>query len=123
LSWYAIHATEVLYTLMGPGCDEVSRTSSAEADVVTGRWKDGRIGTVRAIRPYSSYGAVVFRAKDILQSPQKAEFSYKLLVEQIVDFFRTGKPPVPNEETLEIFAFLDAAQRSKLAGGNPVRLR
>jgi hypothetical protein len=27
------------------------------------------------------------------------------------------------EETLEIFAFMDAAQRSKAAGGKPIRLR
>jgi hypothetical protein len=41
----------------------------------------------------------------------------------MVKFFQTGQPPVPNEETLEIFAFLDAAQRSKEAGGRPVGLR
>lgn len=123
LSWYAIHPIEVLYTLMGPGCQQVARTSTGEADVITGTWKDGRIGTIRAIRPYSSYGAVVFRDKQILQSPENAKFSYKLLVEQLVQFFATGKAPVPNGETLEIIAFMEAAQRSKEQGGKPVRLR
>ncbi len=122
LSWYAVHPIEILYTLMGAGCQEVSRTSSTEADVVTGKWQDGRIGTVRAIRPYSDYGAVVFRAKTIEQSPAKAQFSYKLLVQQIVRFFQTGKPPVPNEETLEMFNFMEAAQRSKANGGAPEKL-
>ena len=37
-------------------------------------------------------------------------------------FFQTGVPPVPNEVTVEIFAFMDAAQRSKGAGGAPMRL-
>ena len=64
--------------------------------MIVGKWNNGRIGTVRAIRPYSGYGAVVFRSKQILQSPEKAEFSYKLLVERIVQFFQTGQPPVPN---------------------------
>jgi len=45
------------------------------------------------------------------------------LVREIVAFLQTGKPPVPNDETLEIFAFLDAAQRSKESGGKPMRLR
>ena len=45
-----------------------------------------------------------------------------MLVE-IIKFFQTGKTPVPNEETLEIFAFLDAAQKSKEQGGKPVKLR
>src|SRR5271157_2195425 len=62
LSWYAIHPVELLFTLMGPGCETVTRTASDDADVIVGRWKDGRLGTVRAIRPYSEYGAVVFRA-------------------------------------------------------------
>ncbi len=53
---------------MGPGCESVTRTSTTDADVIVGRWKDGRIGTVRALRPYSEYGAVVFRAKEIVES-------------------------------------------------------
>src|SRR2546422_148673 len=50
LSWYAIHAIELLYTLMGQGCEEVSRTYTPDADVMVGRWKNGRLGTVRALR-------------------------------------------------------------------------
>ena len=125
LSWYAIHPVEVLYTLMGRGCESVSRTSGPDADVVVGRWKDGRIGTVRAIRPYSDYGAVVFRAKEVVESHPKASEAadYRPLVLEIVKFFQTGRPPVPNEETLEMFAFMDAAQRSKEQGGRPVALR
>jgi hypothetical protein len=123
LSWYGIHAVEMLYTLMGPGCVEVARLSTLGADVVTGRWKDGRMGTVRALRPSGGYGAVVFRPKEILQSPPKSRSSYTPMVREIVKFFETRVPPVPNQETLEIFAFMDAAQRSKEAGGAAVRLR
>jgi hypothetical protein len=45
------------------------------------------------------------------------------MLREIITFFQTGKPPVPNEDTLEIFAFMDAAQRSKAAGGKPMKLR
>jgi hypothetical protein len=127
LAWYAIHPIEILYTLLGPGCVEVTRIQGGDytsgSDVIVGRWKDGRIGTVRANRPYGDFGAVVFRPKQILQSPAKTSHSYAPLVEQIVTFFRTGTPPVANQETLEIYAFIDAAQRSKEAGGQPARLR
>jgi hypothetical protein len=34
----------------------------------------------------------------------------------------TGKPPVCAEETIEIFAFLEAADESKRQGGAPVSL-
>jgi predicted dehydrogenase len=125
LSWYAIHPVELLYTIMGTGCESVTRTSSPDADVIAGRWKDGRIGTVRAVRPYSDYGAIVYRGRNVVDSHPKAgeATDYRPLVGEIVKFFQTGKPPVSNEETLEIFAFLDAAQRSKEQGGKPVTLR
>ena len=123
LAWYAIHPIEMLYTLMGMGCEEVTRTYTDGADVVVGRWRGGRIGSVRALRPYGGYGAVVFRAKSVMQSNPKASAGYRPLVVEIVKFFETKQPPVSNEETLEIFEFLDAAQRSKEAGGAPMKLR
>ncbi len=125
LAWYAIHPVELLYTLMGAGCVEVTRTSGENEDVIVGRWKDGRLGTVRAIRPYSDYGAVVMRGREVtVLHPKAGEATdYRPLVLEIVKFFATGKPPVANAETLEIFAFLDAAQKSKEQHGRPVALR
>jgi hypothetical protein len=123
LSWYAIHPIELLYTLMGTGCEEVSRMATDNSDDVVGRWKGGRIGTVRANRPHGAQGAVVFRANKAVQSDNTMEEGYGPLLKQIVKFFQTGTAPVPPEETLEIIAFMDAAQRSKEAGGRPMRLR
>ena len=123
LSWYAIHPVEMLYTLMGMGCQRVARTYTPDADVVTGVWKDGRSGTVRAERPYGKYGAVVFAKNSRVEAMPDLKFSYAPLLEHIVEFMNTKKPPVPNAETLEIFSFLDAAQRSREAGGAPESLR
>jgi hypothetical protein len=123
LSWYAIHPIEILFTLMGPGCEEVTRVSGADADEITCKWKDGRLGTVRALRPYGTYGAVVFRKDGVQVSPPKPHTDYEGLVREIVKFFETGKPPVENAKTLEIIEFMDAAQRSKEAGGKPMRLK
>ena len=123
LSWYAIHPIEMLYALMGPGCVEVSRTYTEDADEIVGRWKDGRVGSVRALRPYGTYGAIVFRGRESMQSDPKAGTGYRPMVVEIVKFFQTGVAPVPVEESLEIFAFMDAALRSKQAGGKPMPLR
>ena len=123
LSWYAIHPIEMLYTLMGPGCTEVTRTYSEGADVIVGRWKDGRLGVVRAARPYGAYGAVVFREREAIRSDPKAAVGYRDMVVEIVKFFETGVVPVPVEESLEMFAFMDAALRSKESGGRPQALR
>lgn len=125
LSWYAIHPIEVLYTILGRGCETVARTTGANGDLIVGRWKDGRIGTVYAARPDADYGAVIFHGKEVVDlHPKKSAASeYRPMMEEIVRFFQTGKPPVANEDTLEIFAFMDAAQRSKDQGGRPVGLR
>ena len=123
LSWYAVHPIEVLYTLLGPGCVEVSRTASADGDMIVGKWKDGRLGSVRTTKPYGDYGAVVFRTKTAEQSNPKMKTGYTAMLKELMRFFQTRELPVPNEVTLEMFAFMDAAQRSKLAGGKPVAMR
>src|SRR6185503_1512394 len=96
-----------------------------DASVVTCRWKDGRIGTMRALRPYSDYGAVLFRKteKNQVSDVRPIRASTAELDRELVKFFQTGTLPVANEETLELMAFLDAAQRSKEAGGKPMKLR
>ena len=125
LSWYAIHPIEVLYTILGSGCETVTRTSTANGDAIVGRWKDGRVGTVYAARPDADYGAIVFHGKEVADvHPKKGAASeYRPLLLEIVKFFQTGKPPVTPEETLEIFAFMDAAQKSKEQGGRAVKLQ
>jgi len=121
LSWYAIHPMEMLYALMGTGCVEVTRIAS-DNDVVVGKWSDGRIGSVQVLRPYGDYGAVAFAEKKVIESG-KIKVSYVPMLKEIVKFFQTGVPPVNEDETLEMFAFMDAAQKSKEQGGKPVKLK
>jgi predicted dehydrogenase len=121
LFWYGVHGVETLFTIMGPGCVSVTRVHHMNGDVVTGTWKDGRVGTFRGIRAgKSGYGALVFGTKGIVTVGR--EGGYQPLVEEICKFFRTGKPPVPAEETLELFAFMEAADESKRQDGAPVTL-
>lgn len=122
LSWYGIHGIEMLYTVLGTGCVEVSRVSSADFDVITGKWSDGRMGTVHLQRPYGRYGGVIYLNNQNLKAIPDVSFSYAALVREIVRFMQTKAPPVSNEETLEIFAFMDAAQRSLNQGGTLVKL-
>lgn len=135
LFWYGIHSVEALYTLMGPGCEIVTRTHTASSDVVSGRWKDGRIGTMRGNREDKNYGAIVFGSKGVvnakdagaeakLADANKATRSgYYGGVSAVVKFFQTKIPPVAPEETLEIIAFMEAAEISKARSGAPVALK
>jgi hypothetical protein len=121
LFWYGIHGVETLFTAMGTGCVSVVRVSSEDTDLVAGTWKDGRIGTFRGIRKGSAdYGGTVFcdNAIKVLGSYS----GYNPLLVQIINFFKTGIVPVKAEETLEILAFMEAADRCKNSNGIPVLL-
>jgi hypothetical protein len=121
LFWYGIHGVESLFTVMGPGCESVVRVNAPDADVVVGLWKGGRIGTFRGIRSGAGgYGGVAFGEKAIRQIGDYQ--GYRPLVAEIVNFFRTRKPPVSTEETLEIYAFMEAADASKRAMGASINL-
>jgi len=123
LFWYGIHAVEMLYTLLGSGCEQVTRVKTDSGDTVVGRWKDGRIGTMRGlIRGKQDYGAVAFGMKAVLTTPVPMKSDYRGLLVEVVKFFQTGVPPVQPDETLEIMAFMEAAELSKVRGGAPVAL-
>ncbi|MEX2111708.1 MAG: Gfo/Idh/MocA family oxidoreductase [Pirellulales bacterium] len=121
LFWYGIHGVETLFTIMGTGCEEVTRVQTPGTEFVVGRWKDGRLGTFRGLRDGShGYGATVYGTKGI--GPSGGYDGYEPLVVEIVKFFKTGKPPVSAEETIEIYAFMEAADESKRQGGKPVTI-
>jgi predicted dehydrogenase len=123
LYWYGVHGVEILFTLMGPGCEEVWRAQTKDYELVVGRWKDGRIGTFRGLRAGAqTYGATVFGSKAVRSTEPVRGSLYGPLVQEIVKFFRSGKAPVPLDETLEMFAFMSAADESKRRGGSPVKL-
>lgn len=119
--YYGIHGCEVLYAIMGEGCKTVSRVKTPTADLAAGVWKDGRLGTLRGIQQGRvGFGATVFGEKGI--APAGKFEGYEPLLVEIAKFFRTGKPPVTPEQTLEIYAFLEGADESKRQGGVPVSL-
>lgn len=123
LFWYGIHGVEMLFTLMGTGCESVTRVHTAGSDVVVGRWKDGRTGTFRGIREgKADYGAIAFGSKAVIPSSIPMKVDYRGLVVEIIRFFQTGVPPVSPEETLEMMAFMEAADLSKARSGQTVKL-
>ena len=121
LFWYGMHGVETLFTIMGTGCQSVTRVQTDGTELVVGTWNDGRVGTFRGLRTGAhGYGATVYGDKGI--APSGGYDGYEPLVEEIVRFFKTSKPPVSADETLEIYAFMEAADESKRQGGKPVTI-
>jgi hypothetical protein len=121
LFWYGVHPTEALFTVLGTGCESVVRTATPDTDVVTGVWSNGRIGTLHGLRNASTPHQVILFGTKTVQA-QQGSGDYPPLMREIMRFFQTGVAPVTPEETLEIFAFMEAADESKRRGGSPVKI-
>lgn len=122
LFWYGVHPTEALYTAMGPGCVSVVRTHTENTDVVTGVWDDGKVGTLRGLRNQKTPHKVIrFGTKNVAIQPDGGH-SYAPLLQRVVKFFQTGEVGVDPKVTIEIFAFMEAADESKRRGGVPVTI-
>lgn len=121
LTYYGIHSIESLYRLMGPGVAQVTQTRSGKADVIVATWSDGRVGTVRLMEDSTTYGAVLYREGGHAEMIS-TNVGYAPQVADIVRFMREKKPSVAESETLEIFAFMQAAQQSLQQGSIPVKL-
>ncbi len=104
---------------MGRGVKSVTRSFTPDNDVITGIWEDGKIGVVYGIRnSKTAYKVMAFGTDKIVEQTRGGD--YTPMLHEVVQFFRTGKSPVTLEETIEIYAFMEAADESKRRGGAPV---
>lgn len=124
LFWYGIHGMEAMHTLMGTGCQSVSRTETDSFGVVVGVWEGGRVGIFRGLKngPSGSaaYRVEAFGTRGIASN--QGFSGYEPLLVEICKFFRTGEAPVSQQQTIELFAAMEAADVSKDRGGEPVAL-
>jgi predicted dehydrogenase len=119
--WYGIHSAEILFSKMGKGCREVTVRHTKKADTITGIWEDGRIGTVYGYRLPKLYdfGCTIFTEGGAFYATAGSNPPYYvIMMKEIIKFFQTGKSPIDSNETLEIMAFLEAANKSRKTGEN-----
>jgi len=116
LSWYGIHSIELLYAVMGPGVRSVTRLHTADTDIITAVWADGRVGSIHLVRPDMAFGIVVFQSGGKAKVLSPIAVDYAPLLRKIVAFYGSKAAPVSANETLEVFALMEAAQRSMKSG-------
>lgn len=122
--WYGIHAVEMLFSIMGPGCREVFAASTENHELLTGTWEDGRIGAVRGSRSgHHGFSAVIHRAEESVHVDAQASGKpyYADLLERVMDMFKSGRSMLPLEQSIEVIRFLEAAEESRDTG-RPVTL-
>jgi predicted dehydrogenase len=122
LFFYGIHGVEALYAVMGPGCVRLSRTIAADADITTCRWKDGRRGIYRGLPKADSSRPLLTVTGSGGTSSTTGAAGVEGLMRALAEFFHTGRPPVDPAESLEVIAFMAAADVSKARNGAEVAL-
>jgi hypothetical protein len=108
---------------MGTGCQRVKRGATPDGKAeVTGTWSGGRTGVFRQEngQDRKGYGGKAVGEKG--EAPIGAYDGYDVLLFEIVKMFRTGVVPVPPEETIELYTFMEAADESKRQNGAEVKL-
>ena len=124
LFWYGIHSAEILYSFMGIGCQSVRLLEKPDMDIIVGEWKDGRVGVMRGTRfTNGDFGCVIHTSKGTRLGIAKSNPPYyAAMLQNIMKFFKTGVSPISIKETLEIVAFLEAADESRLKDGHSIAL-
>ncbi len=121
LFWYGIHGVESLFTCMGVGCETVTHLSTDKYELAVGTWKGGGVGTFRGIRDgKTGYGGTAFGSKGISEIGPYG--GYRPLVVEIAKFFRSESTPIDPAETIELYAFMQAAELSKQRDGAAVTI-
>lgn len=117
LYWYGIHGIEMLFTLMQSGCKQVKRLQTEQYDLITGDWGNGKIGTFRGLKnKMQEYGGLAFGENGVSNLGRFKDFEG--LHHAILHYFDTGDIPVKPKETIEIFAFMEAAHMSSKKEGD-----
>lgn len=122
--WYGIHGADPLFAVLGRGCTEVVSFTGADGSAAIGRWADGRFGIVRGLvttKKGAEYGGMIFTEKSGPVDMGGYE-GYGFVLDAVLDYFKTGVVPVDPRESLEVMAFMTAAERSAKLGGVPVKI-
>jgi hypothetical protein len=126
-SWerYGMHALEALYPILGPGFLSARNSGTVERNIVHFKHASGAdavavaiadlIGAFGVLGLYGTAG----HAKAVFGD---TFYAFKKQLEGFVRYLRTGVPPFPFTETVELARMLIAGRRSRDEGGREVLL-
>ncbi|OGV49352.1 MAG: hypothetical protein A2017_01450 [Lentisphaerae bacterium GWF2_44_16] len=118
--WYGVHAFEMLQRILGRGAVSVTSNPTGSGVVAVVEYADRRRGVVELTTGCWVYGGSLRSQDKASAFMVDASMNYTLELREICDFLQNGKMPVELDDTLEIMALLDAAERSFQCGGRTV---
>jgi predicted dehydrogenase len=120
--WYGVHAFEMLETAMGRGARSVRTFPDVHGFVNLVEYADGRRGIVELISGGSNYGGCLQTHEQARHFAVDPSLVSTLVLRQAAAFFQGAEPPVSTEDSLEVMAMLDAAERSFQNRSKPAKI-
>ncbi len=116
--WYSVHCFEILERLMGRGAVAVTMMPDPDGALCHVAYRDGRRGTIEFIRHTWKYGGILHAADGEHYSfaNMPGHRFYVELLRECVRFFRGESEGVLLEDSIEIMALVEAADRSTKSG-------
>ena len=118
---YAIHQVEMAVAAMGPGVRRAMAHGPGRAPVVVYEYRDGRLAVVNLL-PWSGFSLALQAADGQGMARDIAGDFWGRFISAMLDFFETGKPPVPRAETCEAVAMVQAGAEALKRPGTWVEL-
>ncbi|MCX6986490.1 MAG: Gfo/Idh/MocA family oxidoreductase [Lentisphaerae bacterium] len=114
--WYGVHAFEMLEKAMGKGSACVTVRTDGPGVVAIVDYPDKKRGVVELTKDAWIYGGTLRDSETAISYSVAAGSLYANIMKEIEKFFRTGKASFNLEDTVEVMAMLDAAERSFKSG-------
>lgn len=118
--WYGVHAFEMLQRALGRGAAKVFARRDCAGVVTVVEYGDGRRGVVELTEGAYNYGGFLRGQGQSRPFVVDGRRLYSDQLEVVHRFFRGEEPPLQLEDTLEVMALLDAAERSSQSGAEVV---
>ncbi|MFH1075070.1 MAG: hypothetical protein V1752_08285 [Candidatus Firestonebacteria bacterium] len=115
--WYGVHVFEMLIRSMGRGALTAHTTKHGNGVVIVVEYPNNKTAVADLTENCWSYGGTL-RDKGGAAAPfiVDRKVIYTDLVRELFSFLKGGPAPVPFEDTLEIMALLDTAEKSLKSG-------
>jgi predicted dehydrogenase len=108
----------MLQNAMGPGSKKIHTHATPNGPVAVVDYEDGRLGVVEMSETSYAFGGNLRLEKESTGFTCDAGDTYSFELKSIVNFFQGEPAPVQVEDTLEVTAMLQAAEKS-LQSGQP----
>jgi hypothetical protein len=114
--WYGVHAFEMLERAMGRGAACVTVRADGAGVVAIVDYPDKRRGVVELTKGVWLYGGTLRNSEVAVSYSVESGSLYARIMREVEKFFRTGEASFNIDDTVEVMAMLDAAERSLKSG-------